>query len=238
MKIIIGLSLPRLILEEYAYFVLYYVISRPHFKNRSEQEIWCNAQKDPTGTVQLKTNVNHTYGGRGRQKPTINQGKWGNKWSDLQHPSTLLPVVAASRVRVKCSDGSEHNRVAWSSVVLSFMANCFSVNTEDTASWERGSIPSPSSPNLFLQWGKLTWCPLNHSCFPRLLQQCPLGRVLSAPSPTSSVSGKSPEQQEKPLSCGKDSIYKKKYLLNSCLRLIALQCVGQKIFHEQTRVEW
>lgn len=85
---------------------------------------------------------------------------------------------------------------------------------------------------------KLTWCPLNHSCFPLLLQRCLLGRVLSAPSPTSSVSGKSPEQQEKPLSCGKDSMYKKKYLLNFCLRLIALQCVGQKGFHEQTRVEW
>lgn len=84
---------------------------------------------------------------------------------------------------------------------------------------------------------KLTWCLLNHSCFLLWLQQCPLGRVLSAPSPTSSVSGKSPEQQETPLSCGKDSMYKK-YLLNSCLRVIALQCVGQKSFHEQTREEW
>lgn len=50
---------------------------------------------------------------------------------------------------------------------------------------------------------KLTWCLLNHSCFPLWLQRCPLGRVLSAPSPTSSVSGKSPEQQQTPLSCGK-----------------------------------
>lgn len=53
---------------------------------------------------------------------------------------------------------------------------------------------------------KLTWCLLNHSCFLLWLQQCPLGRVLSAPSPTSSVSGKSPEQQETPLSCGKDYV--------------------------------
>lgn len=42
----------------------------------------------------------------------------------------------------------------------------------------------------------LTWCLLNHSCSLLWLQQCPLDRVLSAPSPTSSVSGKNPEQQE------------------------------------------
>lgn len=30
----------------------------------------------------------------------------------------------------------------------------------------------------------------------------------------------------------------KKYLLKSCLRVIALQCVGQKSFREQTREEW
>lgn len=75
MKTRFALSLPRLILEECAYFVLYYVISRPRFKNKSQQELWRNAQKELAGTVQLKTNVNHTLASRGRQKPTINKGK-------------------------------------------------------------------------------------------------------------------------------------------------------------------
>lgn len=41
-----------------------------------------------------------------------------------------------------------------------------------------------------------TWCLLNRSCSLLWLQRCRLGRVPSAPSPTSSVSGKSPGQQE------------------------------------------
>lgn len=41
----------------------------------------------------------------------------------------------------------------------------------------------------------LTWCLLSRSCFPRWRPQCHLARAPSAPSPTSSVSGRSPERQ-------------------------------------------
>lgn len=40
-----------------------------------------------------------------------------------------------------------------------------------------------------------TWCLLNHSCFLRWLPLCPLARVPSTPSPTSSGFGKSPGRQ-------------------------------------------
>lgn len=171
MKIIFGLSLTRLILEECVYFILCYVMSMPHFKNKSQQEIWCNAQKYLTGTQ--------------------------NKWSDPQHPSTLLPVVA-SHVRAEfnvlvcatwwvcclldfvlsqvlfCADSQITVRMivppnprfingqpfwwfwtlAWNSPSdgFSLVADCFPVNTEETARGDFYTI-TIITKCVFLQWG-------------------------------------------------------------------------------------
>lgn len=91
---------------------------------------------------------------------------------------------------------------------------------------------------------RLTWCLLNHSCFLLWLQRCPLGRVPSALSPTFSVSGKSPEQQETPTNQLWERCFicicikKPKKLQTPVSESLLYNVLVRRVFHEQTRKEW
>lgn len=196
MKIIIDLSLP--ILEEYAYFVLYYVISRPHFKNKSQQEIWCNAQKDLNWDCAVKNKCQSRIQAAGGDKnpQLIKANEETNDWiHNIPPHCSLLLLLHVSELNVLMV----LNATGWLETQMCSVSWLIVFQwTQKTLRVGGGALYHHHHHQICVfTVRKLTWCPLNHSCFPLLLQQCPLGRVLSAPSPTSSVSGKSPGQQEK-----------------------------------------
>lgn len=92
----------------------------------------------------------------------------------------------------------DENSRYWISKLLSFLHRHFPARdgttchpTESTSAEKQVFRTMEAQENK-----KLTWCLLNHSYSLLWLQQCLLDRVPSAPSPTSSVSGRSPGQQK------------------------------------------